>query len=613
MRRSTGAARVALLAAAGVLAHAPARAQEPPAEMIVHNARVTTVDSLRPEARAFAVRGGRIVAVGSTEQVMTLRGLRTRTIDARGRRVIPGLADSHQHPTRGARFYSLELRWDGVPSLARGLEMIRREAARVPPGGWVRVVGGWSPHQFAERRLPTVSELNAAAPDTPVFVLYLYSRGMLNRAGLRALGIDRDTVAPAGGRFERGADGEATGLLVADPHPALLYQAVAALPGQGTDDDEVASARHFYRELNRFGITSVVDAGGGGHAFPDDYRATRALAEHGQLPLRISYYLFPQHAGREADDFRRWMDGNRPGQNGDRLREGGYVLEGAGESLVASAGDFENFMSARPELPPRHEAELAEVVTLLVQNGWPFRIHATYDETISGFLDLFERIDRDERAAGRRGFGGIRWAIDHAETVSPRSLDRIRALGGGIAVQNRLAFAGEEFVARYGADRPADPRDAAARHPRWRGDGRHARLQLQPLALARLLVSGRTLGGFQLSSPENRLSREEALRLWTVGSAWFSGEEAAKGRIAPGQLADFAILSDDYMTVPEERIRTIESVLTVVGGEVVYGAGPFASMSPSLPPIAPAWSPVERHGGYHNAATPPRAASAPDR
>ncbi|HYS08855.1 MAG TPA: amidohydrolase [Myxococcales bacterium] len=588
------------LCASGVRAQAPSQ----PADLIVTRARVVTLDPARPSATAVAVRGGNFVAVGEDREVARLRGPKTRVVDGGGRTLIPGLNDSHLHPTRGGRFYALELRWDGVDSLATGLRMLREQAARTPQGQWVRVIGGWSPAQFAERRMPTLEELNAAAPDTPVFVLHLYSRGMLNRAGLRALGITAETQPPPGSRFERGPDGQPSGLLVADPNPAILYVTIARLPPL-SKDDQVVSTRHFYRELNRFGITSVIDAGGGGHQFPDDYAGSAALAASGQLPLRISYYLFPQRPGHELEDFQRWTAENKPDTNGDKLRPNGYVLEGGGEALTASAVDFENFLAARPELAdrPKWRGELTPVARELVAKGWPIRIHATYDESISHILDVFEQIDGEERAAGRRGFAGIRWAIDHAETVSPKSLDRIHALGGGVAIQDRLAFAGEDFVARYGADsaRAAPPIREMLRRgiPVGAGTDGTRVSSYNPWVSLYWLVSGKTVGGLQLTDEPNRLGREDALRLWTAGSAWFSGEEKLKGRIKAGQYADFALLSADYLSVPEEQIKRIESVLTVVGGQPVFAATPYAGLVPTpLPPIKPEWSPVAFYGGY---------------
>jgi predicted amidohydrolase YtcJ len=578
--------------------------QPGPADLIVRNAKVTTLDDAGPSAQAFAVRGEKFVAVGAEDDVLRFRGVRTRVIDAGGRRVIPGLNDSHIHAVRGGRFYNLELRWDGVESLARGLEMIREQAKRTPKGQWVRIVGGWSPHQFEERRMPTVAELNEAAPDTPVFVLFLYSQGLLNRAGVEALGLGPDSPAPDGGRFEFPGGGGA--ILHASPKPIILYTTIARLP-QLSAEDQLNSTRHFYRELNRFGITSAVDPGGGGHVYPADYEASRRLAREPRFPLRISSYLFAQKAGTELEDYERWTAEEKLDIDLAAERLHGYVLEGAGENLVASAGDFENFLAPRPELKESMERDLAEVVRVLAKHGWPIRIHATYDQSISRVLDVFEAVFRDTGYKAR-------WCIDHAETVSARNLARIKALRGGIAVQDRMAFAGEVFADRYG-------KDAASSAPPLRamlqagipvGAGTDATRvsSHNPWICLHWMVTGKTVGGTQLASPENRLSREEALRLYTVGSAWFSGEEDVKGRIASGQLGDFAILSADFMTVPEEEIRGIESVLTVTGGDVVHATDAFPDAAPeTLPPVSPAWSPVAHFGGYQSGRTvrtPPR-------
>jgi predicted amidohydrolase YtcJ len=472
--------------------------------------------------------------------------------------------------------------------------MIGEQAKRTPKGQWVRVIGGWSPYQFKERRLPTIAELNEAAPDTPVFVLFLYSQALVNRAGVEALGLTSQSEPPAGGRYEFVEGGGA--VLHAAPSPTILYTTIAKLP-QLSADDQVNSTQHFYRELNRFGLTSVVDPGGGGHAYPADYRATDGLARRPGFPLRISNYLFAQKAGTEIQDYGRWTAEEKLSVNVAVARVNGYVLEGAGENLVWSAGDFENFMAPRPELKTQMETELAAVVRVLAKHQWPIRIHATYDESIGRLLDVFEPVFRETGYKAR-------WAIDHAETVSDKNLVRIRAMGGGIAVQDRMAFAGEIFADRYGKDAAehAPPLRAMLRAGIPVGAGTDATRvsSHNPWLALYWLVTGKTIGGTQLASAENRLSREEALRCYTVGSAWFSGEEQAKGRIAPGQLADFAILSADYLAVPEEEIRDIESVLTVVGGDVVHAADPFsaAAAPEALPPVSPAWSPVAHYGGY---------------
>lgn len=595
MRRvlSTIGPAVTVLLVCAIGSASAASSQQGPADLIVHNAKILTLTDGPPEAQALAVRGETFIAVGREDEVMGLRGEHTRVIDAGGRRVIPGLNDSHIHAVRGGRFYNLELRWDGVELLEHGLQMIRDQARRTPKGQWVRVIGGWSPYQFKERRMPTVAELNAAAPDTPVFVLFLYSQALMNQAGVEALQLTPQSVPPAGGRYEFVDGGGA--ILHAAPSPAILYTTIAKLP-QLSADDQVNSTKYFYRELNRFGLTSVVDPGGGGHAYAADYQASSALARQPGLPLRISNYLFAQKAGAELHDYQKWTAEEQLNLNRAVARLNGFVVEGAGENLVWSAGDFENFLAPRPELNETMEGELAAVVRVLAKHQWPIRIHATYDESIGRVLDVLEPVFRETGYKAR-------WCIDHAETISEKNLARLKAMGGGIAVQDRLAFAGEIFAERYGKDvaAHAPPLRAMVRAGIPLGAGTDATRvsSHNPWLSLYWMVTGKTVGGTQLASAENRLSRDEALRLYTVGSAWFSEEEAVKGTIAPGRYADFAILSADYLSVPEEQIRSLESVLTVTGGDIVYASNPFTKVAPApLPPVSPAWSPVAAFGGY---------------
>lgn len=565
-----------------------------PADLVLVNAMVTT-QAEGGNVSALAARGGLIVAAGEAADVEGLIGPRTVVIDAGGRRVIPGLNDSHIHATRAGRFYNAELRWDGVRSLERGLEMVRLQALRTPPDQWVRVVGGWSPHQFAEDRLPTPAELTAAAPNTPVFVLYLYSKGYLNRAGVRALRWTRETPAPPGSRIEFTEDGGA--ILHAEPSPVILYRMVAMLPSLPAED-ELNSSQQFYRELNRFGITSVVDPGGGGHVFPADYAASNALALSGRLSVRVGNYLFAGDTGRELAQYKEWTRLERLSMNRAISLMEGFTLDGAGENLVASAADYENFMAPRPELRETMEEELAAVLGVLVEKRWPIRIHATYDESIGRMLSVLERVDREA------GLNGLRIAIDHGETMSRESLQRLMALGGGVAIQSRMALAGEEFVERYGAE-------AAASAPPLRmlvdsgvplGAGSDAtRVSTHnPWVTLSWMVTGQTVGGLVLYPPEERLTREEALRIHTIGSAWFTGDEAVKGRLAVGQYADFAVLNEDYFGVEDDEIAGLESVLTVVGGRPVYASSEYQGRVDVLPvpAVSPWWSPVATFGGY---------------
>jgi predicted amidohydrolase YtcJ len=563
------------------------------ADLILYGGRLTTLDPANPTATAAAVRGGKLVAVGDDQDVAPFRGPGTTAIDLRGHTVVPGLYDSHLHLIRGGLNFNMELRWDGVPSLAVALRMLKEQARRTPPPQWVRVVGGWTEFQFAERRMPTLDEINGAAPETPVFVLHLYDRAFLNGAALRACGYTKDTPDPPGGELQRDKRGDPTGLLIARPNAMILYATLAKGP-KLSYEDQVNSTRHFMRELNRLGVTSVCDAGGGFQNYPDDYQVVSDLAKRDELTVRIAYNLFTQRPAQEKEDFAKWVKMTKPGEGDDY-----YHVNGAGEMLVFSASDFEDFLEPRPDLPDRLEAELTEVVTLLAENRWPFRLHATYDESISRFLNVFEAVNRDAP------FDGLRWFFDHAETISERNIERVKALGGGIAVQDRMAFQGEYFLDRYGkqAAEHAPPirRMLAAGLPVGAGTDATRVSSYNPFVSLYWLVAGKTVGGTPLYSEANRLDRTEGLRRYTVGSAWFSGEEDKKGSIEVGKLADLAVLSADYFSVPEEEIKGIESVLTIVGGKMVYGAGEFALLAPPPLPVSPGWSPVGVYGGSHQA------------
>ena len=561
------------------------------ADLILLNGKFHTIDKEQPLASAVAIRDGKFLAVGDAEAAMRHRGARTQVVDLNGRSVVPGLNDSHIHLIRGGLNYNLELRWEGVPSLADALRMLREQALRTPHPQWVRVVGGWTEFQFAERRMPTLDEINAAAPDTPVFILHLYDRALLNRAALRAVGYTKDTPNPPGGEIQRDASGNPTGMLIARPNAMILYATLAKGPSLPLDQ-QVNSTRQFMRELNRLGVTSAIDAGGGFQNYPEDYAIIDQLAREQQLTVRIAYNLFTQNKGKELDDFQRWTDMITPGQGDDFFRH-----NGAGEMLVFSAADFEDFLEPRPELAAGMEDELEKVVRHLVSNRWPFRLHATYDESISRMLDVFEKVNREIP------FNGLHWMFDHAETISPRNIERVRELGGGLAIQQRMAFQGEYFVDRYGKEAakatPPVARMLDMGVPVGAGTDATRVASYNPWTALYWLVSGKTVGGLQLA--EAGLPRETALELWTAGSAWFSSEQGKKGRIKEGQLADLAVLSTDFFSVPEEDIKAIESVMTVVGGKIVYGAAEFDPLAPPPIPVLPDWSPVKNVPGHYRA------------
>jgi predicted amidohydrolase YtcJ len=594
-RRTIVAGLGAFAAGLGIIpGHVKAQSTSSTADLILYNGRITTLDRQSPEATAVAIRDGRFVAVGTDREVMMLSGPGSQRIDLKGRRVIPGLIDSHMHIIRGGLNYNMELRWDGVRSLADAMRMLKEQVDRTPAPQWVRVVGGFTEHQFAEKRLPTLDEINAVSPDTPVFILHLYDRALLNGAALRAVGYTKDTPNPPGGEIQRDANGNPTGLLIAKPNATILYATLAKGP-KLPPEYQKNSSRHFMREVNRLGVTGVIDAGGGFQNYPDDYQIIEELHREGHLTVRLAYNLFTQKPKEELKDFDTWSKQVKPGQGDDLYRH-----NGAGEMLVYSAADFEDFKVERPEMPPNMEGDLEPVVRLLVENRWPWRLHATYNETITRALDVFEKVNRDIP------FDGLHWFFDHAETIDDRNIDRIAALGGGIAVQHRMAFQGEDFVARYGikaAERtPPIKRMLEAGVPVGAGTDATRVASYNPWVSLSWLVTGKTLGGLTLYPSANRLDRESALRLWTEANTWFSNEAGKKGQIRQGQLADLAVLSDDYFAVPEDAIQDITSVLTLLGGKAVHGDAEFKDLAPSLPPPMPDGSPVRSYGGYQKRA-----------
>ena len=452
----------------------------PSPDLILHRGLFTTLDRSNPDRERGRDQGRRVHRRRPrSRRSCRSRALRHEVIDLKGQRVLPGLIDNHLHIIRGGLNFNMELRWDGVRSLADAMAMLKRQVAITPPPQWVRVVGGFTEHQFAEKRLPTIEELNAVAPDTPVFLLHLYDRAMLNGAALRAVGYTKDTPEPPGGEIVRDANGNPTGLLLAKPNAGILYATLAKGP-KLPFDYQVNSTRHFMRELNRLGVTGAIDAGGGFQNYPDDYAVIQKLADEGQLTIRLAYNLFTQKPKGEKDDFLNWTKTSKYKQGTDYFRH-----NGAGEMLVFSAADFEDFRRAAP----RHAAgdgrrARGGRARFWSQNRWPWRLHATYDETISRALDVFEKVNQD------MPLEGLHWFFDHAETISDQSIDRIAALGGGIAVQHRMAYQGEYFVERYGLGAAEATPPVAQDAGQGRQDlGRHrcdARRLLQSLGLARL-------------------------------------------------------------------------------------------------------------------------------
>jgi predicted amidohydrolase YtcJ len=561
------------------------------ADLILRNGRIQTLAAGDREVSSMAIRDGKVLAIGSDHETAAYQGGRTKVVDLDKRVVVPGLNDSHMHLINGGLQYNLEVRWDDVESLGDALRLLREQALRTPPGQWVRVLGGWSEFQFVEKRMPTIEELNAVSPDVPVMVLHFYDTALLNKAAVRALGYTKDTPQPAGGEIARDNQGNPTGVIMAKPSMFSVYSAMRRAPQLG-HEARLNSMRQFMRELNRLGITSVGDGGADNNLA--DYALMSELARGDHFTVRVSCSMFSFSAGKEYEDFASWI------QQVKRTDDPLYKIWGAGEILTFSAFDSANFLLPRPDLQPAAEKDFERVIRLFVENGWPFQFHASYDESIARLLPVLERVQRDAP------LNKVRWFLNHAETISPRNIGRVAALGGGISAHDRMAFQGESFLRRYGpavADR-APPVGEMLRAGVQVGLGTDATriASYNPWKALQWFVTGRTAGGTQMVGVPNRLDRLQALRQYTVGSAWFSGEEAVKGSLAPGMFADLAVLSADYFSVPEDQIQKIESLLTVMNGKIVFAKGDYKAFAPPPLPVDPAWSPVaaaaESEGRY---------------
>jgi len=575
---AVGTPSVALMGCA-----APWPAPEP-ADTLIIGGRITTLNPKQPEVSALAVRGEKIIALGSDAEVMRYRGSNTKVIDAGRRRVIPGLIDAHTHFIRGGLTYTNEVRWDGVGSLADGLRMLRFQAARTPSPHWIQVIGGWTWAQFAERRFPTLDEINAATGDVPTMIMHMYDRLWLNKAAMRVLDWNRTTPNPFGCVIDRDGRGDPTGLLSGIlPGLVATWLRVPRLPAE----DQTLSTLHFMRENNRLGLTSVLDAGGGGQNYPENYAAVAELAKNKQLTLRIGYQLFAQSGGKELENYQSWSKMVSIGQGDDY-----YRMIGAGEYIVWALGDVSNFAKdSQPIVPAVLETQLTAVGKYLAGMNWPFRMHASFDNTAARALDVLEKVHREVP------IDKLRWGFDHCETLSPQTLERIAKLGGSVNIQNRMSLDGEAFLQRYGAqvsaDAPPIRRMMEMGLPLAAGTDGNRATSYNPWVGVHWLITGKTLGGAKLQGDRNLLDRTTALRMYSERGAWMSREEHLKGTLEVGKLADLVFLSDDYFAVPVDEIRNLESVMTMVGGRVAYGAGSYEKMALPAPLINQDWLPFK--------------------
>ena len=548
---------VRCLTLAAAMFATPALAQIP--DTVLLNGKIVTLEA-SGTLEALAVADGKIVATGTSDEIGKLAGPMTRRIDLGGRTVIPGLIDSHMHAIRAALFYATEVNWIGTRTIPEAMERIAEKAKAAKPGEWIIVAGGWTPPQFAEKRRPTQAELVAAAPDNPVYIQLFYSNILLTPAGFKALNIEKDEDVPPRGKLERDAQGNLTGWISGDnPTISGLFDRLP-LP---TFEQSVAGTRAFFRELNRLGITGVSDPGGF-NLVASSYQPLFRVWRDRTLTVRVIYSLFAQRRGKELEDIQALTAMLPMGFGDDMLR-----FNGIGENVAWAMYNNDAPTEAQKE-------QYYEIARWAAARGMTLTQHWNNNKSVGHLLDVFERVNREIPIAP------LRWSIAHLNDATPDHLARMKALGVGWLMQNAMYFQGEAFLRERGNEvmRLTPPIRTALNMGLVVGAGTdaHRVMSYNPFVSLQWMIDGRTVGGLATRDADETPTREEALRLYTQGSAWFTFDEAKRGTLKVGKLADLAVLSKDYMSVPAAEVGALTSLLTMVGGRIVYADGPFAAL-----------------------------------
>ena len=545
----------------------PAHAQV--ADTILVDGRIITLDSKSTVAQAVAIDDGKIIAIGSSEDMKKHADQRTKIIDLGGRTVVPGLIDSHIHALRAGLTYSVELSWIGMPSLAKGLELVREAARSSRPDAWIKIGGGWTELQFPEKRGPTVEELAAAAPERAVYVQRLYNTAWITPAGLKAMKLTGETEIP-GGKAEKDASGNLTGVVTGNNRTFNFL--TDKIPG-ATFQQQIEGTRKYFRELNRLGLTGVNDVTGGG-MYPEHYQPVQTLWRNKELTLRVAFHFQSNRRGKELDDFKEYAKFTPMGFGDDMLR-----FAGIGEALTQ--GMFDGSTVGLIFNPTdKDKEEFCQAARWAAERGMIVHQHAATNRAAAMILDCFEQLNKDIPIAK------LRWQITHIEDATDDTLKRMKTLGMGWSVQDRLLYAGQIFLKVLGSE-------AAKRAPPIKtglnmglmvagGTDSDQVAPYNPFVSLRWLLDGKAIDGTPMRGPEETPTREEALRMYSLNAAWFSFDEDKRGSLEVGKYADLAVLSDDYMSVPVDQVGELHSVLTLVGGQAVYGDGPFAALEGKL-------------------------------
>ena len=546
--------RGALLALA-LLTAAPVCA----ADRLFVNGSFITLEPSLPRASAMLVREGRIAAIGESVALRAAASAQTVVIDLQGRTVIPGLVDSHIHAIRAGLSYATEVHWTGAATIPEALQRLRNAAGALPSGGWLIVAGGWTELQFAERRRPTQEEVEAAAPEHRVYIQHLYSGALLSRSAVEALDLANRGALLAQLKTER-ASGELTGWFSGETEAITALFDLLPRPSLA---QQVEGTKAFFRTLNSLGMTGVMDPGG--YNLPlEAYDAVQRLAREDQLTLRVSYNLSAPAPGGELADF-------------ERLTKD--LPMGAGEGLLRFNGLGENVtwgMYNNDKPSPDDQAALEKVLQMAAYRRLSVTFHWMNDRSVGKLLEVLERVNATTPIAD------LRWSIAHLHDATLPTLERMKTLGVGWLFQNALYFRGGPFVRQRGEEAArVSPPIVSAIDMGLKvaaGTDAHRVMSFHPFVALQWMLDGRSVDGQRTRDASEIPTREQALAAYTLGPAWFAHAERERGSLAPGKLADFAVLSEDYLDVPVERIGALRSLMTVVGGRVVHAAAPFADL-----------------------------------
>jgi predicted amidohydrolase YtcJ len=549
----------AILACFVLLAMAGAASAES-ADTILFNGKVITVDKGFSVQQAIAIQRDRVLATGSSSAMKALADGHARLVDLGGRTVIPGLTDGHIHGVRAALTFGTEVNWIGVRTLKEAIEKIRATARAQPPGSWIVVAGGWTEQQFAERRRPTPADIAEAAPDNPVYIQHLYDWLLLSPKAMSALDIREDADVAPGGRLERGPDGSPTGVIVAAG--SALGKIFDRLP-KPTPAQQADGSKRFFREMNSLGITGVID-GGGVSMYPANYQALFKLWHDKQLTVRVAYHLCAPKPGSELADLQNLTQLLPQGFGDDMLH-----FNGPGEILIWA--DWTD-----GDITSDGKTKLAELLRWAASKGYTIQLHWNPDRTVHDLLDVVEDINKTFPIRD------LRWTVLHLYDASEDSLKRMQALGLIWGVQDGLYFGGERLQHDVGVESArAMPRIATALRLGLTvagGTDAHRVSSYNPFVSLQWYLDGTTIGGVQTRDQAEAPSRQQALQMYTRSPAFMAHDDDKRGTLEPGKYADLAVLSTDYMTAPVNDIGKTRALLTMIGGKVVYAAGPFAEL-----------------------------------